>query len=120
MGGFSFSFGNGMRDIWVSKINIEGNVQWSFALGRAGYEEAYGIVGLEDEAFVVGGWTDFTGQGRYDYYVARLNVGLNSSGEWCWIVFIAVSGILFLTCSIVVLTGGNKSALRQPISDLLV
>jgi len=120
LGGFSLSFGNGMRDIWLSKIDLEGNVQWSFALGRTGYEEAYGIVGLEDEALVVGGWTDFAGQGRYDYYVARLNVELNSSGELCWIVFIAFLGILLLIFSIVVLTRRNKSAVRSLDSDLLV
>jgi hypothetical protein len=70
--GFTLSFGNGMRDIWCSKIDSVGNVTWSFALGRSGYEEAYGIIASKGNELVLAGWTDFTNQGRYDYYVADL------------------------------------------------
>jgi hypothetical protein len=95
--GFTLSFGNGMRDVWVSKIDSDGSVQWSFTLGRTGYEEAYGVVKGEENELVLAGWTDFTGQGRYDYYVVDVEVELKSVGDYVWPVYVAIGfGILSL------------------------
>jgi hypothetical protein len=81
--GFTFSFGKGQRDFWIFNIDDSGNVLWSRTQGRAGFEEAYSIVEVAKDQFVVAGWTNSIGNGKYDYYVVEMNVSLsdNSSAE---------------------------------------
>jgi len=96
VGGFTFSFGSGMRDFWISKIEQDGRVSWSAAIGRSGYEEAYGVVEVKENEFVSAGWTDFTGQGRYDFYVVDAEVTPDSMGNVAWLIVISVGSVAFV------------------------
>ena len=112
VGGFTLSFGNGMRDMWLSKIDSDGSVHWSFTLGRKGYEEAYGVVEAEGQEVVLTGWTDFTGQGRYDYYVAALEIELTPANSDLWLVYVVlVLGGLFLAFS--AFMGRHRNGIRR-------
>jgi hypothetical protein len=74
-GGLTFSYGNGMRDFWLLKITSMGQVSWSCTVGRNNYEEAYAVVQADFNKFVMVGWTNSLGLGRYDFYAVSLKVG---------------------------------------------
>jgi hypothetical protein len=74
VGGFTFSFGNGERDFWLFKIDDQGNVPWSCAVGRSEYEEAYAVLETAENEFVTAGWTNSIGEGHYDFYVVKIAV----------------------------------------------
>lgn len=81
--GFTFSFGKGQRDFWIFNVDDSGNVLWSRTQGREGFEEAYSILEVAKDRFVVAGWTNSIGNGEYDYYVVEMKVSLldNSLAE---------------------------------------
>jgi hypothetical protein len=74
VGGITFSFGNGMRDFWLFKVDSTGKVLWSCTVGRSNYEEAYAVVQDTEnfERFVMVGWTNSLGEGRYNFYVVNI------------------------------------------------
>ncbi len=72
VGGITFSFGNGLRDFWLFKVDDGGNVLWSCTVGRSNYEEAYAVVQDTADRFVMAGWTSSLGEGRYDFYVVKI------------------------------------------------
>ena len=74
VGGTTFSFGNGVRDFWLFKVGVEGEVLWSCTVGRGGYEEAYGVVDVGGGDLVLAGWTNSLGLGRYSFYVVKVAV----------------------------------------------
>lgn len=79
VGGITFSFGNGQRDFWLFKVNDAGRVLWSCTVGRSSYEEAYAVVQNAEDMFsgdkyVMAGWTNSIGQGKYDFYIVKLEV----------------------------------------------
>jgi len=76
--GTTFSFGNGYRDFWLFKIDDSGKVLWNCTVGRSEYEEAYAVLPVDGDDFVVAGWTNSLGAGgRYDFYIVKINVALN-------------------------------------------
>ncbi|MBN1244683.1 PQQ-like beta-propeller repeat protein [Candidatus Bathyarchaeota archaeon] len=80
VGGFTFSFGNGERDFWLFKVDDSGNVQWSCTVGRTEFEEAYAVLEVAENEFVMAGWTNSIGHGHYDFYVAKVSV--ENDGDW--------------------------------------
>jgi len=74
VGGFTFSFGSGKRDFWLFKVDNAGNVPWSSTVGRSEYEEAYGVLEVAENEFVMAGWTNSMGHGSYDYYVVKISI----------------------------------------------
>ena len=80
VGGFTFSFGNGERDFWLFQVDDSGNIPWSTTVGRSAFEEAYAVLEVAENEFVMAGWTNSIGQGHYDFYVAK--VGVEKDGDW--------------------------------------
>jgi hypothetical protein len=78
IGGFTFSFGSGERDFWLFKIDDDGNSLWSCTAGKSEFEEAYAVIEVAENDFVMAGWTNSIGQGSYDYDIVRINVELGS------------------------------------------
>ena len=74
VGGFTFSFGNGERDFWLFKVDDSGNIPWSCTVGRSAFEEAYAVLEVAENEFVMAGWTNSIGQGSYDYYVVKISI----------------------------------------------
>jgi len=82
--GFTFSYGEGNRDIWLFKISNIGDVLWSCTRGDLGYQEAYQVLDAGKNQYIVVGWTDpvnqseLVGKAQYDFYVAKISPQLDS------------------------------------------
>jgi uncharacterized delta-60 repeat protein len=75
------SFGAGLDDFWVLKLNASGNVQWQKTYGGTDWDEASSIQQTSDGGYIVAGYTDFWGAGRrLDFWVLKLN----SRGDVVW------------------------------------
>lgn len=78
--GFTFSYGAVNRDIWFFKISNQGKVDWICTNGDLGYQEAYRILPIENEHYILVGWTDppespdLIGHAKYDFYIAELQI----------------------------------------------
>jgi hypothetical protein len=77
--GFTFSYGEGNRDVWLFKISNAGDVVWSCTVGDRGYQEAYQVFDAGKNQYMIFGWTDppkepeLIGKAQYDFYVAKIN-----------------------------------------------
>ncbi|MEM2968097.1 MAG: hypothetical protein QXJ40_05910 [Candidatus Bathyarchaeia archaeon] len=74
IGGFTFSFGKGMRDFWLFKIDEGGRLLWSSTVGRSAYEEAYGVLDVAENEYAMAGWTNSIGKGHYDFYIVKIRI----------------------------------------------
>jgi hypothetical protein len=83
--GFTFSFGEGNRDIWLFKISKTGDIKWSCTQGNSGYQEGYMVFDASKNQYIIVGWTDPTnepaliGKAQYDFYVAKISPQLSNS-----------------------------------------
>jgi len=82
--GFTFSYGEGNRDIWLFKISNNGDIMWSCTQGDSEFQEAYQVLDTGKNQYIVVGWTDppkepaLIGKAQYDFYVAKLSPQINS------------------------------------------
>lgn len=68
----TYSFGNGDGDIWVLKLDKNGDVEWQKTYGGYGKEEAYSVLQTYDGRYVVAGSTTTYGAGTVDCLVLKL------------------------------------------------
>jgi uncharacterized delta-60 repeat protein len=74
------SFGAGLRDFWILKLDSSGNIQWQKTYGGTGNDRATSIQMAADNGFIVAGETDSFGAGLNDYWILKLD----SSGNLQW------------------------------------
>jgi hypothetical protein len=74
------SFGAGLSDIYLLKVDSLGNAQWGKTFGGANIEKAYSLEITTDSGFIMCGYTNSFGNGGYDFYVIRTD----SSGNLLW------------------------------------
>ncbi len=83
--GWTLSFGAGVADVYVVKLDGAGNVEWTRTIGGGGDDEGYSIVQTVDGGYAVAGWTASFGAGDWDVYVVKLdgngNVNLGGCGS---------------------------------------
>jgi hypothetical protein len=72
VGGFTFSFGSGKRDFWLTKLDGSGSELWSCTQGGVNYEEAYATLETGQDEFVMAGWRNYAEGGPYDYYIVKI------------------------------------------------
>jgi len=101
VGGFTFSFGSGKRDFWLLKVDNAGNVPWSSTVGRSEYEEAYGILEVAENEFVMAGWTNSMGQGSYDYYIVKISIA--NGDDWLSVYQLIALALVVVVIVLVVL-----------------
>lgn len=82
-GGFVFaggtkSFGSGETDIYLMKVDAEGDCVWSRTIGGKDYDYAYSIKNTSDKGFIVAGYK--SAEERSDAYVIKID----SSGRTQW------------------------------------
>lgn len=77
--GNSESFGEGLQDVYVLKIDKYGDLEWSNTYGGDGYESA-NSVDLTKDGFIIAGHTRSFGAGWEDVYICRIN----TSGNIIW------------------------------------
>ena len=68
------------EDIWVIKLNSNGDKDWEKKIGESENEQAHSIVQTTDGGYAVAGYTNSKGAGSYDAYVIKLN----SAGDKAW------------------------------------
>ena len=80
---------SGNEDIFVAKLNSNGNWLWAKQAGGKSYDTSYGIaVDTNGNSYVIGyfwssstfGTTTLTSRGEIDIFVAKLD----SNGNWLW------------------------------------
>jgi hypothetical protein len=79
--GQTSSFGAGVADVWVLKLDANGNVAWQKTYGGSGDDEAISLVAIADDGFAVAGWTtSFSAGHDADAWVLKLD----ASGTVLW------------------------------------
>jgi hypothetical protein len=78
LAGLTYSFGNGNDDVYLVKVNEDGDEIWAKSYGGTGYDEAFSICADRDKGFVAAGSTTSWGNGGHDVYVMSVDAKGNS------------------------------------------
>ena len=78
--GFTESFGAGYDDVWVLRLDSEGNVKWQKTYGGRGSDWANAVAIAPNGDVIVAGYTKSFGAGSYDVWVLRLDA--NGNVKW--------------------------------------
>ena len=78
--GYTYSFGAGNEDIWVLKLDEDGNVEWQKTYGGSDEDWAHSIQQTSDGGYIVAGYTYSFGAGEGDFWVLKLDE--NGNVEW--------------------------------------
>jgi len=87
--GKTSSFGAGVDDVFVIKLDSYGNLSWAKTIGGTGEDSGSSIQQTSDGGYVITGETSSFGAGSYDVFVIKLN----SSGNLSWAKTIGGTGI---------------------------
>jgi hypothetical protein len=75
--GGTISFGVGEPDVYVVKLDANGNLQWTKTIGGPGNEAGYSLIQTSDGGYTIAGYTNSFGAGEWDVYVVKLNADGN-------------------------------------------
>jgi hypothetical protein len=78
--GSTESFGNGGKDVWLIKTDIQGNEEWSQTFGGTDNDGGEFVQQTSDGGFIVSGWTYSSGSGDSDSWLIKANS--NGDEEW--------------------------------------
>ncbi|MCH8903781.1 MAG: gliding motility-associated C-terminal domain-containing protein [Bacteroidetes bacterium] len=71
--GYSMSFGAGVRDAYLVKVDSVGQLLWSRVYGGVGTELILSIKATADSGFVLAGYTESFGAGDRDVYLIKVD-----------------------------------------------
>lgn len=71
--GATRSFGVGNSDVFVIKINENGDILWQKTFGGKGFEEGWRIIKDNEGNYVIVGRTNSFGNGQYDLYLIKID-----------------------------------------------
>ena len=75
------SFGEGMHDMWVFKLDKDGNVKWATTIGGAPEDYGYAIIRTRDEKYAaVGATGSYATQPERDVWLVKLS----KKGDKIW------------------------------------
>jgi len=78
--GYTTSFGAGDKDIYVVKLDANGNLQWTKTIGGPESEESHSLIQTSDGGYAIAGYTKSFGAGGEDVYVVKLDA--NGNLQW--------------------------------------
>jgi hypothetical protein len=78
--GFTSSFGAGRADVYVVKLDANGNLQWTKTIGGPASETGFSLIQTSDGGYAITGFTSSFGAGRADVYVVKLDA--NGKPQW--------------------------------------
>lgn len=86
--GYTESFGQGASDVYVLKLDANGDLQWAKAIGGPGEDEGYAIIETGDGGYAIAGFTTSFGVSEGDTSANVYVVKLDGSGniEWTRVV----------------------------------
>ncbi|MCL2009110.1 MAG: flagellin, partial [Synergistaceae bacterium] len=88
--GFSYSTDNdvsgnhGVRDYWIVKLTVNGDIEWEKSLGGTNYDQAFSIQQTADGGYIVAGYSDSN----------NVDVSGNHGGSDYWIVKLTANGVI--------------------------
>jgi hypothetical protein len=71
--GITRSFGAGETDVYVVKLDANGNLQWTKTIGGPAIEEGRSLIQTSDGGYAIAGYTRSFGTGGADVYVVKLD-----------------------------------------------
>jgi len=80
LAGTTYSFGSGDGDMWLVKVNSQGDSLWSRTYGGSSHEWVSAMVPAGDGGFLLAGGTYSFGSGGYDMWLVKVN----SEGDSIW------------------------------------
>jgi hypothetical protein len=78
--GWTWSYGTVMGDLWLVKIDSQGNEEWNTSFGGNGYDRGFSVQQTTDGGYVATGWTDSYGAGNDDVWLVKADSQGNE--EW--------------------------------------
>jgi len=78
--GTTTSFGAGLSDAYLVKLDANGNLQWTKTIGGKNFEDGYSLIQTSDGGYVIAGQTNSFGAGNYDVYLVKLDA--NGNLQW--------------------------------------
>jgi predicted secreted protein len=72
LGGWTTSFGAGGYDMWLVKVNSQGDSLWSHTYGGSFWEYSFSLLACSDGGILSVGGTDSFGSGSYDMWLMKL------------------------------------------------
>ncbi len=82
LAGYTDSFGAGMTDAWVVKLDLNGNITWQKTFGLANNDQAWSVVQIQDGGYIIGGYYSI-----FDQITLNTDgwlMKLNSDGSLVW------------------------------------
>ncbi|RLF37197.1 MAG: hypothetical protein DRN03_02735 [Thermoplasmata archaeon] len=71
--GYTKSYGVGGSDVWLIKVNSEGEEEWNRTFGGDGDDVGLCVQSTDDGGYIVVGYTDSYGAGNYDIWLIKVN-----------------------------------------------
>jgi hypothetical protein len=71
--GYTPSFGAGGGDVYVVKLDANGNLQWTKTIGGPKDDQGFSLIQTSDGGYAIAGATQSFGAGEWDVYVVKLD-----------------------------------------------
>ena len=71
--GYTSSFGAGGHDVYVVKLDANGNLQWTTTIGGKKEDVGTSLIQTSDGGYAIAGFTSSFGAGEWDVYVVKLD-----------------------------------------------
>ena len=78
--GITESYGCGHYDIWLIKVDSEGNEEWNKTFGGSGDDFGFSIQQTSDGGYIIAGCTESYGSGNSDIWLIKTDS--NGNEEW--------------------------------------
>jgi hypothetical protein len=128
LAGSTKSFGAGDFDVWLIKVDEQGNEVWSQVYGTSVVDYCYSIDITSDGDFILGGLTNATANGDFDVFAMKVsdtgdevwtkNVGLDGNEYSTWTEQTGDGGYIFAGYSNSFGSGDNDAYIVKLAPDV--
>ena len=78
--GYTYSFESVNKNVYILKLNSNGNLEWQKTFGGRDYSKMNAIYQTKDDGYILAGWIDSVGSGGKDMHILKLS----SKGDLEW------------------------------------